>query len=161
MEDIGGLAEYIAGLRPPEKTVRRAAFLKLRSGQPASLDDLSRETGLASGAVKAAVDALAGKGLAVYDAGLDAVVGTGGLSLQETRHRLRLNGVDLYTWCAADAVGIPAALAADAVITSACHACGEPVTILLNQGTLASCQPTETRVWVVEADTSRSVSGHT
>ncbi|MGI5838793.1 MAG: organomercurial lyase [bacterium] len=161
MEDIGGLAEYIAGLGPREKAVRRAAFLALRTGRPAALTELSWETGLPPAEVRAAARVLSDKGLAVCTANEDAIIGAGGLSLRETCHRLRLEGVDLYTWCAADAVGIPAALAADAVIASACHTCGEPVTLIMDKGKIAASQPPDTRVWVVEADTSLPVSGHT
>lgn len=79
MEDIGGLAEYIAGLRPREKAVRRVAFLALRTGRPAAFAELSRETGLPPAAVRAAVDVLSGKGLVVYDAIQDAIIGAGAL----------------------------------------------------------------------------------
>ena len=62
----------------------------------------------------------------LHDAGLverdtaGRVVGIAGLTLEPTKHRLVLDGQGLYTWCAIDAVGIPAALSLDAQVTTSC-----------------------------------------
>ena len=57
----------------------------------------------------------------VDDAG--RVVGVHGLTLRPTRHRFVHRGRPHYTWCAFDAVGIPAALALDADVHTTCPAC--------------------------------------
>ncbi|MFG2908326.1 alkylmercury lyase family protein [Kitasatospora sp. NPDC048286] len=54
-----------------------------------------------------------------------------------TRHRVRLaGGVEVWSMCAVDALGIPAMLGQDAVITSTDPVSGEPVTVTSVDGTL-------------------------
>jgi alkylmercury lyase len=57
----------------------------------------------------------------VDDAG--RVVGVHGLTLRPTRHRFVHRGRAHFTWCAFDAVGIPAALVLDADVHTTCPAC--------------------------------------
>lgn len=59
-------------------------------------------------------------------AGLDGIAG---LTLAPTRHQLILDGQGLYTWCAIDAVGIPAALSLDAHVTTSCAHCGAALSV--------------------------------
>lgn len=55
-----------------------------------------------------------------------AVVGAG-LTLEPTRHRFRLDGRTLYTWCAWDALLYPPMLGRPAEVESTCPATGEPI----------------------------------
>jgi alkylmercury lyase len=60
-----------------------------------------------------------------------AITGAHGLTLAPTRHHLVLAGVDLHTWCALDAIGIPAAVDTDAEIATRCGWCdGQPADLL-------------------------------
>lgn len=52
--------------------------------------------------------------LTVDESGL--VTGSLGLTVEPTEYRVRLGQRSLYAWCALDAVGIPAALRADAIV---------------------------------------------
>lgn len=65
---------------------------------------------------------LVGQGRAEVD-GAGRVVGVHGLTLRSTRHRFVHGGRPHFTWCAFDAVGIPAALALDADVHTTCPAC--------------------------------------
>ena len=96
-------------------TVRQAAFARLRTGTAVSMAQLAADTGLPSVRVDAALAALVAIGTATFDEQL-CVVAAGGLSLAPTAHQLHLDGVDLWTWCAFDAIGIPAALGVDATV---------------------------------------------
>ncbi|MFI1865465.1 organomercurial lyase [Streptomyces jumonjinensis] len=52
-----------------------------------------------------------------------------------TRHRVRIaDGVEVWSMCAIDALGIPAMLDADAVISSTDPVTGEPVTVTIRDG---------------------------
>ncbi|HKN97947.1 MAG TPA: alkylmercury lyase family protein, partial [Pseudonocardiaceae bacterium] len=51
-----------------------------------------------------------------------------------TRHRVRIGGVAVWSMCAIAALGIPAMLAADAVITSTDPVTGAPVTVTSRAG---------------------------
>jgi hypothetical protein len=57
-----------------------------------------------------------------------------GLTRRPTRHRIRHRSGQVNTWCALDAVGIPAALDLDAQAVTDCPTCGAELTIVLHQG---------------------------
>src|SRR5207244_13561208 len=61
------------------------------------------------------LDQLAGAGWLDRDED-GRVTGAAGLSLTTGPHRIALDGTDFRTWCAYDAIGIAAALGADAAI---------------------------------------------
>lgn len=79
---------------------------------------------------------MARQGRLTLDERGEAIVAAGGLSLIPSRHRLLLDGRQLYTWCALDAVGIPAGLGVDARVESRCAACGSPVWLEIEAGEL-------------------------
>jgi hypothetical protein len=64
----------------------------------------------------------------------DLIVGIDGLSARETRHRIILNGVGLWTWCAYDIVGIAAALGADALGETLCGLCDRRIEVVVRHG---------------------------
>ena len=74
------------------------------------------------------------------------LVGVHGLVARPTVHRIEhANGV-VHTWCALDAIGIPAALGLAAIAITSCPACGNELRVTLNQG-----EPEDThdfRLWL-------------
>src|SRR5438093_12387020 len=62
------------------------------------------------------------------------VSGSAGLSLTEGPHRLRIDGRDYRTWCAYDAIGIPAALGVAAHIETACGICPRRIELAMVDG---------------------------
>ncbi|MGW1544427.1 organomercurial lyase [Streptomyces sp. NPDC002309] len=65
-----------------------------------------------------------------------------------TRHRVRLdNGVEVWSMCAIDALGIPDMLGQDAVISSADPVTGDPITVTSSTGTVR-WEPTSAVVFV-------------
>lgn len=83
--------------------------------------------------VEQALDTLTAAGQAQRDED-GRVMAILGLSLLPTAHALVLDGVSLHTWCALDVVGIPAALEANARVTSACASCGSAIEIEVQHG---------------------------
>ena len=142
------------GLSDTEVQVRRAAFMSIRKGHAPDASELAATTGRELEAVKEAVDSLVRKGEAVAD-GAGSVVASAGLSLAPTRHRLRLGHDEFHTWCAIDAIGIPAAFGEDAVATTACPACGRPIEVEFREGR-ATSDP-ELRAWLPVQDCCASV----
>jgi hypothetical protein len=71
-------------------------------------------------------------------------------STRPTAHRVQLpGGARPYAMCAVDALGIPAMLDTDAVITSRDPHIGEPITVsVTDHGTVASWQPSQTVVFL-------------
>jgi len=97
----------------PEATLalRRAAFHQLLSGRSADIETVADEAGLSTDAAHEAVDLVVSVGMAEVDDG--TIVGMDGLTTRRTRHGLILDGVEVWTWCAYDIVGIAAALGAE------------------------------------------------
>lgn len=62
------------------------------------------------------------------------IVGAHGITQNPTRHQIILVGGRHHTWCAFDAVGIPAALGIDATAATACPHCDTPISIRLVGG---------------------------
>src|SRR5262249_24938634 len=113
--------------------VRWAAFDLVRAGRPAGGADLAAALRADPSTMEAAVGALTARGLLERDSH-GAVVGVHGLTLWPTRHRLVLDGIALYTWCALDAIGIPAALGIDAEVTTVCGWCAQSLRLLVDDG---------------------------
>jgi alkylmercury lyase len=128
--------------------LREAAFAMLvRQRRPLGLHDLARLTGLESAAVREINATLAGAGwLDLDEAG--RVTGAAGLSLTTGQHRLTLGGTPFRTWCAYDALGITAALEADALVETACGQCGKPIRIEFRDGVPERAGPE--RLWLAD-----------
>ena len=95
------------------------------------------------------------RGMVVVEPDRGRVVGSWGLSLAPTDHRLRIRKRRLYTWCALDAVGIPAGLGENASIASHCYRCGAPVNVEMAAGQVIHAEPANTQVWVVASQAGR------
>lgn len=75
-----------------------------------------------------------------YDAE-QRVIGFWGLSLAATRHRLRIDGRELFTWCAWDTLFLPALLGARIEVASTCRATGEAVRLTVSPEAVESAEP--------------------
>jgi Alkylmercury lyase/DprA winged helix domain len=116
------------------RQVRQAGFAALlETKEPVGVDELAAWTSLGAEAVRGAIGELESMGLARV--GPDGrLVGTAGLSVVPSRHRLELDGRVFHTWCALDAVGIPAALGVDARAATACPWCGRELALEIRAG---------------------------
>jgi len=74
------------------------------------------------------------------------LVGVHGLTRRPTRHRVDHVRDTVHTWCALDAIGIPAALGIDATVRTSCPACGAVLQVDVRAGVPAD--EGECRLWV-------------
>ncbi len=144
-----------------EQAIRKAAFHAILAGEAIDRAGLVVATGFATEKVGALLDGLTERGLVVVEPDSGRVVGSWGLSSVPADHRLRIRGGELYTWCAEDAVGIPAGLGEDASIASHCHLCGAPVNVEMVAGEVAHAVPPDVRLWVTAGEVGRSMVGFT
>ena len=158
--DIGGLGQHLNKLTPEEKAIRFAAFYTILDGKPVSIDALALQSGIAVDQIRRYIKGMADRGILEMDED-DTVIGCHGLSIIPTKHHLGINGRNLFTWCAADAVGIPAALEIEAKIVSKCLYCDESIEIDMANGEIMNSNQKDARIWVVEADLNRSIVGCT
>jgi hypothetical protein len=156
--DIGGLGEHMRRLSPEQKALRLAAFYSILEGKAASSNDLALQCRLTRSQAQQCIKEMADQGILVINE-QGAVVGSHGLSIIPTEHRISIGGQDLFTWCAVDAVGIPAVLGVDATIISKCFQCDEPIEITMSSGEVQYSNHADTRIWVIEADLGRSIVG--
>jgi alkylmercury lyase len=74
------------------------------------------------------------------------VLGAAGLTLGDGPHGLAIDGHPFRTWCAFDALGIPAALGADAAVETSCGVCGRRIEVDLREGRPSG--RTSARLWL-------------
>lgn len=158
--DVGNLKQHYDKLTAKEKAIRRIAFFRILDGNRTTINELSIKSGLSETEVMKTVIGLKEVGTLVLD-DEGVIVGSHGLSLVPTEHSLVINNHNLYTWCAVDAIGIPAALDFDAKISSKCAQCHVPIKIDMVKGNIQYSNHKDAHIWVVEADLSRSIVGCT
>jgi alkylmercury lyase len=73
-----------------------------------------------------------------------AVIGYWGLTLTETKHRLRLDGRQVYAWCAWDTLFIPPLLDATAHVESVCPVSKEAIALNISPSGIESVRPEQT-----------------
>ncbi len=161
MEDIGGLQAFLDQLPEQERRIRHIGFTRLIQGKICDSSILKAELGLTDEELQHLIATMEKRGTLQWNHTQDRLVGTGGLSIKPTPHSVSLKDLDLHAWCAADAVGIPAALDLDATIHSSCHTCGRTIQIVLTQGSIDTADPPDSMLWVFSGDPAQSVSGHT
>lgn len=125
--DDAELGEPVAG------TVRRIAvqgFRALWSGLSVTLAELLGEDGTA---LAEAAEHLRSRGR-IELTGDGHLIAVHGLSRRSTPHRIEHDDDVINTWCALDAIGIPAALGIDAWARTKCPTCQRPLPVKLSAG---------------------------
>jgi Alkylmercury lyase len=119
------------------RRLRVHGFVALWRGERPNVVDLTDDS--------ATVEALVEAGrLELDDEGV--VVGVHGLAARPTAHRIEHAGGVVHTWCALDAIGIPAALALDAAAVTTCPTCGTALRVALHRGVPAD--DGDLRLWL-------------
>ncbi|MGH8999383.1 MAG: organomercurial lyase [Acidimicrobiia bacterium] len=118
------------GLSDVAREIAAAGFVALWDGRAARPDELVPGS---ARRVRRATAELVDRGRAEVDDD-GRVVGVHGLTLRETRHGFLHAGRLHRTWCAFDAVGIPAALQIAADARTTCPACGRAVHVPIRGG---------------------------
>ena len=154
--DIGNLKQHFDSLSDDEKAIRILTFSHILNGSQPTITELASESGLDELKVQRCIAILCQHGTMTLDSN-NNISGCHGLSLTTTRHRLNINGQQLFTWCAADAVGIAGVLKMDATIISKCAFCEMDLEIRLENGNVQQVSENNIRVWVVEADLCKSI----
>ena len=141
---LDALADGLAGTFPAadDAPLARALLVLLARGEPVTEAQLAAESHRPAREV---ADTLA-NWPNVHRDGHGAVVAFGGLSLRPTKHRFRVAGQELFTWCAWDTLFLPALLGEPAEVRSTCPLSGTPVGLRVDAGGVADADPTGLRV---------------
>ena len=134
-----------------------AVFRSILEGKALTRDELAGKSRLDRADALDLIETMVGEGRLRLDETGDRLIAAAGLSLAESRHTLIMYGRWYGTWCALDAVGIPAGLDADATVESECLDSGEPVRIEITAGKIASQSPHQLFISLVPASVATSV----
>lgn len=79
-----------------------------------------------------------------------AILGFGGLSLRSTRHAMLFpDGRELFTWCAADTLFLPALLGEEVQVHSTCPETGRPIRLRVSPQGVEEANPAGTVIAIV------------
>jgi alkylmercury lyase len=139
-----------------EQRVSLAAYRLLVGGQPVTAEQISS----ASGVARDAVAEMLGRWHGVERDEDGAVTGFWGLTLATTKHRFRVGGRQLHTWCAWDTLFLPALLGAPADVESRCPASGQRIELKIGPAGVEAVLPEAVALSFLvpnEADIERNV----
>ena len=91
----------------------------------------------------------------VYSDEAKRIVGFWGLTIRKMKHRFKVDGAQLYTWCAWDALFLPELLGRPARVESACEASGRPVRLRVSPERVESADPGSACISFLTPDRSR------
>ena len=111
-------------------------------GQPVRLESLAATAGLPTQEIARALDRGL-RSLVLFD-GADRLTGFGGLAVTPTAHRFAVNGSQLFTWCAWDALFIPELLATVCVVESRCPQTHRSIHLRVAPNRVEHVKPAET-----------------
>lgn len=140
------LADAISAARPTldplEQRLALTLYGLLADGRHVPVDALAARTDQPP----AAVERTLGRWPGVFRDDQQRVIGFHGLSLGETPHSFRVNGRQLYAWCAWDTLFLPQLLGATAQIESRCPSSGDRVRLTVSPARVESVMPDQTVV---------------
>jgi alkylmercury lyase len=139
--DIEALSENLLrvfpALDPTGQRLSLALYRELARGAPVSPSSLADRVQMPAEMVVRQLRNWPG----VYYDDDQRVIGFWGLTIAPMPHRLRVDGRELYAWCAWDTLFLPALLDATVEMESACRASGEPVRLTVTPRAVRSGVP--------------------
>ncbi len=130
----------------------RPLLALIATGRPVGIDEIAAAAGRTDDEIRAALTAMPDT---EYDEH-GRVVGAG-LTQRATGHRFEIDDHILYTWCALDTLAFPAVLDRPARVTSACHATGAPIQLIVTPNGVTAMDPDTAVVSVVTPDAPDSI----
>lgn len=112
-------------------------YKRLAEGEPVTAEEIGADLELSKDHVERILDRWYG----VVRDDERRVTGFWGLSLRETKHRFKVDGQLLYTWCAWDALFIPELLGRCALVTSHCPVTGQNIRLTVTPWGIEQVEP--------------------
>jgi alkylmercury lyase len=121
------LTDAMPRLRPDERQLALAVYRLLAAGEPVPASALAPELGGSEAEIAATLESWPG----VFRSDDGRIVSFWGLAIPEMPHRFRVDGRELHTWCAWDALFIPELIGIPAEVESHPPLSGEPVRLVV------------------------------
>ncbi len=135
-------------ISPQEQELSMVLYRLLARGEPVTHPQLAEATAMPV----AEVDRWLAQWLGVYHDDAGRVTGFLGLALNETPHKLRLDGRELYAWCAWDTLFLPALMGKAVDVISHCAQTGEEIRLRVDPEGIVSLEPETTVLSFVTPD---------
>ncbi len=130
--DLEQLSAYITLLFPSmgerEQQLSLMIYRLLAEGKPASIQQLTQATMQRSDEIEHTLHSWPG----VFFDNNNNIIGFWGLTIQEMPHRMEVNGLSVYVWCAWDALFIPELLNATARVFSNCPVTNKNIEVIVS-----------------------------
>jgi len=136
-EISAGVIAAFPKLSAPEQRASLAAYRLLAKGRPIIAEQISAACGVAQDAVTE----MLGRWHGVERERDGAVVGFWGLTLSATRHRFRIEGRELHTWCGWDTLFLPPLLGVPAEVESRCPVSGQRIDLRVGPAGVETVRP--------------------
>lgn len=141
-------SEGVEGVGPFFPTILRL----LARGEPVTITEIAASAGRDEAVVSAALD-----GLEPVERDTEGRVVGLGLTLNSTPHRFRVEGRELYTWCALDTLTFPHLLGVRAEVESPCRATGTPVRLVVSAEGVSGLEPASAVVSVLPIENAPNI----
>ena len=137
---IKQLSELFVQFDDKGRKTAKAVFDELSSGKPAQLVAISKRSGLSSEETRSILNDWPGVFYDENDA--DTVIGFWGLTPNPvSQHKIVVDDVELYAWCAWDTLFIPIILGKECEVHSVSQETGEPVRLTVGPNGIVSAEP--------------------
>ena len=141
--EISRLARVICDRLPDtsedERSISLEIYRQLSSGEPITPESLAEPMEMDETTVKQLLAGAALKGNTYYDEG--KIVGFLGLATLPMKHRMTIDDVQLYTWCAWDGLFIPFVLGKTAQLELPCLQTGTTVSLTVSEEGISRVDP--------------------
>ena len=112
-----------------------------KSGRPPSLEELAQQLGIEN--IAAALQRLGSDDLVVLDAEGNHPLGAYPITVEQTPHKISINGHTIYAMCALDAVSVAPMFETKVQIDSSCHVSNTPISIRMQGSDILEALPSE------------------
>jgi alkylmercury lyase len=138
---LESLATAVATAAPDfDERIALEVYRRLAEGSPAPASDIAQRAGASAERVEELLASWPG----VYLDEAKNVIGFWGLTITKLSptHRVRVDGRNLFAWCAWDTLFLPGILGANARVDSACPTTGETISLVVSpEGVVETSHP--------------------
>ncbi len=127
-------------LPPPLRSLHKNMLYSLvKQGHPPSQEDLAKQLGEEN--VEESLQTLGSEDLIVLDATGKIPLGAYPLTMEQTPHKISVNGHTIHAMCALDAVSVAPMFDTEVLINSCCHVSKTPISVRMRGSEILDAQP--------------------
>ena len=146
-------------LSPALKTLHKYVLYSLvQQGRPPSPEELAQQLGKEN--IKDGLQQLASDDLIVLDAAGKNPLGAYPVTMEQTPHKISVNGHAIHAMCALDAVSVAPLFDAAVLIESACHVSQTPISINIQGSEILQVSPSAEVIVGIRWQQPTTVAAH-